>query len=114
MRVPDVRGTDAYRLGLHGRQVASYGYRYVLPVRFSYRAYAEDGFDKLRYSFLSLDRSTEPPARHHSSLVEEGEQRLSRNPVRGEAQSKNERFIENTQRRWGCSLTDQNRSVDGQ
>jgi hypothetical protein len=42
--------------------VASYGYRYVLPVRFSYKAYADDGFDKLRYSFLSLDRSTEPPA----------------------------------------------------
>ena len=62
MRVPDVRGTGAYRLGLRGQQVASYGYRYVLPVRFSYRAYADDGFDKLRYSFLSLDRSTEPPA----------------------------------------------------
>ena len=43
MRVPDVRGTRAYRLGLRGQQVASYGYRYVLPVRFSYRAYADDG-----------------------------------------------------------------------
>jgi hypothetical protein len=62
MRVPDVRGTDAYRLGLHGQQVASYGYRYVLPVRFSYKAYADEGNDPLRYSFLSLDRSTEPPA----------------------------------------------------
>ena len=36
MRVPDVRGTATYRLGLHGEQVASYGYRYVLPVRFRY------------------------------------------------------------------------------
>ena len=48
MRVPDVRGTGAYRLGLRGQQVASYGYRYVLPVRFSYRAYADDGYDKLQ------------------------------------------------------------------
>ena len=45
---PDVRGTGAYRLGLRGQQVASYGYRYVLPVRFSYRAYADDGNDPLQ------------------------------------------------------------------
>ncbi len=63
MRVPDVRGHGAWdRLGLVGEQVASYGYRYVLPVRFSYRAYADDGVTKLRYSFLSLDRSGHPPA----------------------------------------------------
>ncbi len=62
MRVPDVRGTPTYRLGLHGEQVASYGYRYVLPVRFRYTAEADDGYDKLRYSFLSLDRSSDPPA----------------------------------------------------
>ncbi len=63
MRVPDSRGHGAWdRLGLVGEQVASYGYRYVLPVRFSYRAYADDGVTKLRYSFLSLDRSEEPPA----------------------------------------------------
>src|SRR4051794_23839375 len=61
MRVPDVRGTRAHRLGLHGERVASYGYRYVLPVRFSYRAYADDGNDPLRYSFLSLDRSGGQP-----------------------------------------------------
>ena len=41
--------------------MASYGYRYVLPVRFSYQAYADDGNDPLRYSFLSLDRSSDPP-----------------------------------------------------
>ncbi|MEO6512700.1 MAG: hypothetical protein ABIO16_17005, partial [Nocardioides sp.] len=63
MRVPDVRGSRAWdRLGLHEEQVASYGYRYVLPVRFSYKAYADDGIDKLRYSFLSLDRAGETPA----------------------------------------------------
>jgi hypothetical protein len=62
MRVPDVRGLPDYRLGLHGEQVASYGYRYVLPVRFRYTAEADDGHDKLRYSFLSLDRASDPPA----------------------------------------------------
>ncbi len=62
MRVPDARGTSAYHLGLRGRHLASYGYRYVLPVRFSYRAYADDGFTKLRYSFLSLDRRSDPPS----------------------------------------------------
>jgi len=63
MRVPDVRGYGGWdRLGLVGQQVASYGYRYVLPVRFRYRAYADDGVDKLRYSFLSLDRSADSPA----------------------------------------------------
>ena len=64
MRVPDVRGHGAWdRLGLvSGGQVASYGYRYVLPVRFSYKAYADDGTTRLRYSFLSLDRGGETPA----------------------------------------------------
>jgi len=63
MRVPDVRGSRAWdRLGLHGERVASYGYRYVLPVRFSYRAEADDDTTRLRYSFLSLDRGSEPPA----------------------------------------------------
>ena len=61
MRVPDVLGSRAYRLGLRGERVASYGYRYVLPVRFSYKAYADDGNTPLRYSFLSLDRSSDPP-----------------------------------------------------
>lgn len=62
MRIPDdVGGDDLYRLGIHGREVASYGYRYVLPVRFRYRAYADKGLPKLRYSFMSLDRETDPP-----------------------------------------------------
>lgn len=39
----------------------SFGHRYVLPVRFGYTARAEDGVEQLRYSFLSLDRSTTPP-----------------------------------------------------
>ena len=62
LRVPDVRGSRAWdRLGLDGDEVASYGYRYVLPVRFSYRAHADEGTERLRYSFLSLDRSADPP-----------------------------------------------------
>lgn len=37
-----------------------FGYRYLLPVRFTYDAFADDGFERLRYSFLSLDRSVVP------------------------------------------------------
>ncbi|GAB7005128.1 hypothetical protein JCM18899A_26010 [Nocardioides sp. AN3] len=35
----------------------THGHRYLLPVRSSYRADALDGAERLRYSFLSLDRS---------------------------------------------------------
>jgi hypothetical protein len=49
LRVPD------------GAGVETYGHRYVLPVRFSYVAKADKGFERLRFSFLSLDRTTEPP-----------------------------------------------------
>lgn len=35
-----------------------FGYRYVLPVRFTYDGYAADGTENLRYSFLSLDRGS--------------------------------------------------------
>ncbi|MGZ5404411.1 MAG: hypothetical protein ACXWDL_07155 [Nocardioides sp.] len=41
-------------------RVESHGHDYVLPVRFSYRAHAEEGQHKLRYSFLSLDRAAAP------------------------------------------------------
>lgn len=39
----------------------TFGYRYVLPVRFAYDAAATQGVEPMRYSFLSLDRSTQPP-----------------------------------------------------
>ncbi|MCW2828694.1 MAG: hypothetical protein JWQ67_2310 [Marmoricola sp.] len=39
----------------------TFGYRYVLPVRFSYHAATTDGMERMRYSFLSLDRSSDPP-----------------------------------------------------
>ncbi|QCX26753.1 hypothetical protein [Nocardioides jishulii] len=44
-----------------GGRVSSFGHHYVLPVRFAHRAYSDEGNVPLRYSFLSLDRSTQPP-----------------------------------------------------
>lgn len=54
-------GGDPQRLQVHddGR-VDSFGYRYVLPVHFTYDAVADRGIEHLRYSFLSVDRSTTP------------------------------------------------------
>ncbi len=40
--------------------VPTYGYRYVLPLRFAYQAVTDEGLERLRYSFLSLDRSASP------------------------------------------------------
>lgn len=39
----------------------TFGYRYVLPVRFGYEAMTEDRTEQLRYSFMSLDRGVSPP-----------------------------------------------------
>ena len=62
LRIPDERASgDRTRLGVDGDRVSSYGYRYLLPVRFAYQAAAEEGHEKLRYSFLSLDHDTKPP-----------------------------------------------------
>ena len=52
-----VRLDDVMRAG---DGVPSYGHDYVLPVRFTYRARADEGHQKLRYSFLSLDRTSAP------------------------------------------------------
>ncbi len=60
LRLPD-SASPTDRLGVEDAHVASFGYRYVLPVRFSYRAVTGEGVERLRYSFLSLDRRTEPP-----------------------------------------------------
>ncbi|GAA1971584.1 hypothetical protein GCM10009798_35620 [Nocardioides panacihumi] len=40
----------------------THGHRYLLPVRYAYEADALDGTERLRYSFLSLDRSGPEPA----------------------------------------------------
>ncbi|WP_109509319.1 hypothetical protein [Nocardioides speluncae] len=65
MRVPDdLYVADIDEFGVHGLlrgEVATYGYRYVLPVRFSYQAEADEGHERMRYSFLSLDRSASAP-----------------------------------------------------
>lgn len=55
----DVR--DIIRLHDHSR-VTALGYEYVLPMRRSWTAATEAGEEKLRYSFLSVDVSGEPPA----------------------------------------------------
>lgn len=39
----------------------TFGYRWVLPVRSTYRAVSADGVEALRYSFASLDRAADPP-----------------------------------------------------
>lgn len=39
----------------------THGHRYVLPVRWSHRAQAQEDLEKLRYSFMSLDRSDGAP-----------------------------------------------------
>ena len=39
----------------------TFGYPYVLPVRFAYDADASEGVERMRYSFLSLDRGANPP-----------------------------------------------------
>jgi hypothetical protein len=61
LKVPDSALADERRLALEPDRVSSYGYRYVLPVRFAYRAMTDKGLERLRYSFLSLDRTATPP-----------------------------------------------------
>jgi hypothetical protein len=50
LRLPDDSSLDTF------------GYRYVLPVRLRYRALADDGVERLRFSFMSLDAEADPPA----------------------------------------------------
>jgi hypothetical protein len=83
MRVPDERSGNRDLLGVDGDRVSAYGYRYLLPVRFAYQAFAEEGHEKLRYSFLSLDRSASPPhlvAGEYAS-GEQGSTRLAHYPL---------------------------------
>ncbi|GAB3265245.1 hypothetical protein GCM10027425_30610 [Alteromonas gracilis] len=39
----------------------THGYRWVLPLRASYAARTDEGTEALRYSFVSLDRTSSPP-----------------------------------------------------
>jgi hypothetical protein len=59
LRVPGDDG-DAARFGVDVDGVATYGFRYVLPVSLRHVSRAEEGTGRLRHSFLSLDRSGDP------------------------------------------------------
>jgi hypothetical protein len=52
-RLDDVVRSDGFDL---------FGYRYLLPVRFTYDAQAASEVERLRYSFASVDRSSTPHA----------------------------------------------------
>jgi len=60
-RVPEELAGSSRRIGIRDDRLSSYGYRYVLPVRFAYRAETDEGHERLRYSFISLDRGVSPP-----------------------------------------------------
>lgn len=55
---------DVIRVGTHGDPdrlavgSGSFGYRYLLPARFTYDAFTDEGHERMRYSFLSLGRGT--------------------------------------------------------
>lgn len=62
LRIPDeVGAVGVRRLGVREGTVAAHGYRYLLPVRFAYQPHTDEGFERLRFSFLSLDRAADPP-----------------------------------------------------
>jgi hypothetical protein len=52
---------DLFRTTDDVAATSTHGYRYVLPVRFAYQAETDEGHERLRYSFMSLDRSASPP-----------------------------------------------------
>lgn len=57
VRIPESLHVDDHQaIGRMGDRLATHGYRYVLPLRFAWRASADEGHEPLRYSFLSLDR----------------------------------------------------------
>ncbi len=56
MRVPDRLRGDPRRVGIDRGRISTGGYRYLLPVRAAYQAHSAEGTERLRYSFLSLDR----------------------------------------------------------
>jgi hypothetical protein len=58
LEVPPGGASD--RLGLTREGADAFGYRYVLPLRFRYVAGHAAAVTPIRYSFLSLDRSTTP------------------------------------------------------
>lgn len=62
LRIPDrnrVGNRDA--LGVQGDGLATFGYRYLLPVCSAYAAESDDGVEPLRYSFVSMSRGSSEP-----------------------------------------------------
>lgn len=87
LRVPDDRAGRHSWLGIEEDRVSSYGYRYVLPVRFQYQAHTDEGFERLRYSFMSLDRAGQEPALvagEYASASSKKTRRLARFPLDAE------------------------------
>ncbi|WP_210648946.1 hypothetical protein [Nocardioides sp. SYSU D00065] len=80
-----VAGDDDHpdRLGIEGTALHSFGHRYVLPVRSTYRALTDEGHQKLRYSFMSLDRRSQPPTlvAGEYALAADATTRLARYPL---------------------------------
>jgi hypothetical protein len=56
------RLTDIVRVPHDDAPADTFGYRYLLPLRFAYDAVTADGHEELRYSFVSLDRTGSPHA----------------------------------------------------
>ncbi len=48
-------------IGMSPDRVDSYGHRFVWPVRQAWKAHADDGHEKLRYSFLATASDAAPP-----------------------------------------------------
>jgi hypothetical protein len=53
---------SASNFGVRRDGIEAYGHRWVLPVRTMHRATTDPGHQALRYSFLGLDASADPPA----------------------------------------------------
>lgn len=92
-RVDDIMRVDGddrlpERFGvLDDGSIASFGHHFVLPVRFRYRAYADNPKRRLRYSFLSLDRSQHPPELLAGEYGRRGQStRIARYPLDPETQ----------------------------
>lgn len=62
LRIPDDPGVNNRAvLDVSEEKVSTFGYRYVLPVRFSYKASTDEGLGGIRYSFMSLNRASAQP-----------------------------------------------------
>lgn len=61
MRIPGDDDAEPDALNVSGGAVSAFSHRYILPVRFAHQARTDTGHRKLRYSFLSVNRDSDPP-----------------------------------------------------